>query len=62
MGMFKMNALTNPTSNMLSDNAVDKEEFKSGQPVPVDGPKISVLSISKQGSLIQYIKDPLSLG
>ena len=47
---------------MLSDNAVDKEEFKSGQLVPVDGPKIGMLSISKQGSLIQYIKDPLSLG
>ena len=61
MGMFKMNASTDLTSNTLSNNAVDKEEFKSGQPVLVDGPKISVLSISEQGSLIQYIKDPLSL-
>ena len=52
MGMFKMNASTDPTSNTLSDDAVDEEKFKSGQPVPVDGPKIGVLSVSKQGLLI----------
>ena len=44
MGVFKMNASTDMTSNTLSNDAVDEEEFKSGQQVLVDGPKISVMS------------------
>jgi len=44
MGVFKMNALTNMTSNTLSNDAVDEEEFKSGQQVLVDGPNIGVMS------------------
>ena len=44
MGVSKMNVSTNMTSNMLSNDTVDKEEFKSSQQVLVDGPKISVMS------------------
>jgi hypothetical protein len=43
-----MNALTNLTSDMLDEEAVDKKEFKSGQPVlvmDVNGLKIGVMSL-----------------
>ena len=44
MGVFKINISTDMISNMLSNNAVDEEEFKSGQQVLVDGPKIGMMS------------------
>jgi hypothetical protein len=43
-----MNASTDPTSDMLDEEAVDEEEFKSGQPVlvmDVNGLKIGVMSL-----------------